>query len=164
MASPPVRSAAACSDYSNQAEAQREKDTRDADGDGIYCEALPCPCSKPGARRRGNSRARARPARGHEPATAPAHRRIDRAPGRLVDVIDGDTVKVRLGGRVNRTYTVRARPQRRQLLTEPTSSSRSSGRSGLATMGGLSSNQPPPACGTVIALPRQGTAVTGAVV
>ena len=23
-------------------------DTRDADGDGIYCEALPCPCLKPG--------------------------------------------------------------------------------------------------------------------
>jgi hypothetical protein len=23
-------------------------DTRDADGDGIYCESLPCPCLKPG--------------------------------------------------------------------------------------------------------------------
>src|SRR5213078_1104283 len=23
-------------------------DTRDADGDGIYCEDLPCPCLKPG--------------------------------------------------------------------------------------------------------------------
>ena len=35
---------------SNQAEAaQRAADTRDADNDGIYCEALPCPCLKPGA-------------------------------------------------------------------------------------------------------------------
>jgi hypothetical protein len=38
-------SAAVCADYSNQAAAQRAADTRDADGDGIYCEALPCPCS-----------------------------------------------------------------------------------------------------------------------
>lgn len=29
------------------------------------------------------------------------------APGRLVDVIDGDTVKVRLGGALNKLYTVR---------------------------------------------------------
>lgn len=29
--------AATCSDYTNQAEAQRAADTRDADGDGIYC-------------------------------------------------------------------------------------------------------------------------------
>jgi hypothetical protein len=28
---------ASCDDYENQAEAQRAKDTRDADGDGIYC-------------------------------------------------------------------------------------------------------------------------------
>jgi hypothetical protein len=41
-------SAATCSDYSNQADAERAKDTRDADGDGIYCESLPCPCLKPG--------------------------------------------------------------------------------------------------------------------
>src|SRR3954463_7874001 len=40
--------AAPCSDYSNQADAQRAADTRDADGDGIYCESLPCPCLKPG--------------------------------------------------------------------------------------------------------------------
>ena len=35
-----------CSDYPNQAAAQRAADTRDADGDGIYCESLPCPCLK----------------------------------------------------------------------------------------------------------------------
>jgi endonuclease YncB( thermonuclease family) len=36
--------AAVCADHANQREAQLAKDTRDADNDGIYCEALPCPC------------------------------------------------------------------------------------------------------------------------
>jgi hypothetical protein len=45
---PAAHASATCSDYSNQADAQRAKDTRDADGDGIYCESLPCPCLKPG--------------------------------------------------------------------------------------------------------------------
>jgi hypothetical protein len=45
---PPAASAARCSDYANQAQAQRANDTRDADDDGIYCESLPCPCLKPG--------------------------------------------------------------------------------------------------------------------
>ena len=44
-----VTASATCSDYSNQADAQRAKDTRDTDGDGIYCESLPCPCLKPGS-------------------------------------------------------------------------------------------------------------------
>jgi hypothetical protein len=44
-----VRAAKTCSDYSNQRDAQLNKDTRDADGDGIYCESLPCPCLKPGS-------------------------------------------------------------------------------------------------------------------
>lgn len=42
---PSSATAAVCADYSTQAEAQRAADTRDADGDGIYCESLPCPCS-----------------------------------------------------------------------------------------------------------------------
>ena len=46
---PSTASAATCSDYSTQAEAQRAADTRDADGDGVYCESLPCPCAKPGS-------------------------------------------------------------------------------------------------------------------
>jgi hypothetical protein len=37
--------AATCADYPTQAAAQAAGDTRDADGDGIYCESLPCPCS-----------------------------------------------------------------------------------------------------------------------
>jgi hypothetical protein len=48
-AAPVAHAAATCSDYSNQADAQRAADTRDADGDGIYCESLPCPCLKPGS-------------------------------------------------------------------------------------------------------------------
>ena len=42
---PVVHAAATCADYPNQAAAQRAADTRDPDGDGIYCESLPCPCS-----------------------------------------------------------------------------------------------------------------------
>ena len=46
--SPVAHASATCADYSNQADAQRAADTRDADGDGIYCETLPCPCLKGG--------------------------------------------------------------------------------------------------------------------
>jgi hypothetical protein len=44
-AMPSVATAATCADYSNQADAQQAADTRDANGNGIYCESLPCPCS-----------------------------------------------------------------------------------------------------------------------
>jgi 5-methylcytosine-specific restriction endonuclease McrA len=44
----PNAQAKTCADYTNQAAAQRGHDTRDADGDGIFCEALPCPCLLPG--------------------------------------------------------------------------------------------------------------------
>ena len=39
------RAAAVCDDFPNQAAAQNAHNTRDGDGDGIYCESLPCPCS-----------------------------------------------------------------------------------------------------------------------
>jgi hypothetical protein len=55
LALPGSASAATCSQYSNQAEAQRAGDTRDADGDGIYCESLPCPCSTAAGGSSGNS-------------------------------------------------------------------------------------------------------------
>src|SRR3954451_2950139 len=45
---PVAHASATCADYPNQAAAQRAADTRDADGDGIYCEDLPCPCLEPG--------------------------------------------------------------------------------------------------------------------
>jgi hypothetical protein len=44
----PAAQAKTCSAYTNQAAAQRGQDTRDADGDGIFCESLPCPCLLPG--------------------------------------------------------------------------------------------------------------------
>jgi hypothetical protein len=44
---PKAHAARTCADYQNQRDAQLNKDTRDADGDGIYCESLPCPCLKP---------------------------------------------------------------------------------------------------------------------
>lgn len=34
---PTARAGATCADHPNQASAQRAKDTRDSDGDGIYC-------------------------------------------------------------------------------------------------------------------------------
>src|SRR4051794_28578855 len=43
-----AHAASVCADYPNQAAAQRAADTVDVDGDGIYCESLPCPCLKPG--------------------------------------------------------------------------------------------------------------------
>src|SRR3954465_2423732 len=46
----PVATRSVCADYPNQAAAQKAADTIDADHDGIFCEALPCPCLKPGAR------------------------------------------------------------------------------------------------------------------
>src|SRR3954454_20418945 len=45
---PLAHAAATCADYPNQAAAQRAADTRDPDGDGVYCESLPCPCAGPG--------------------------------------------------------------------------------------------------------------------
>ena len=61
---PAPASAATCADYSNQAAAQRAADTRDADGDGIYCESLPCPCATGGGGGGGGG--------GNTPAPAPA--------------------------------------------------------------------------------------------
>src|SRR2546423_13513206 len=49
LATAPAAQAKTCAAYPNQAAAQKAHDTRDADGDGIFCEALPCPCLKPGA-------------------------------------------------------------------------------------------------------------------
>jgi len=47
QATPTAHTAATCSDYVTQADAQRAANTTDADGDGIYCESLPCPCAGP---------------------------------------------------------------------------------------------------------------------
>src|SRR5438477_4209833 len=49
FANPTAETSRTCSEYSNQREAQLNKDTIDRDYDGIYCESLPCPCLKPGS-------------------------------------------------------------------------------------------------------------------
>lgn len=97
LAGAPTASAATCSDYSNQAAAQRAKDTLDGDGDGIYCEALPCPCLKPGSGGGGSTTTPSRPPRRRPSATSLS--------ARIIAVIDGDTVRVRTSTR--RSYTVR---------------------------------------------------------
>ena len=40
-----IAQAATCGEFTNQADAQAAANTNDPDGDGIYCESLPCPCS-----------------------------------------------------------------------------------------------------------------------
>jgi endonuclease YncB( thermonuclease family) len=93
-------SAAVCDDYPNQQAAQEAADTRDADGDGVYCEALPCPCLRPGQGSGGGggggkSRPKPKP-------------RAQTIRARVVRVIDGDTIKVRsLENTAKRFYDVR---------------------------------------------------------
>lgn len=94
LALPASASAATCSSYDNQADAQRAADTRDADGDGVYCEALPCPCARPGTSGGGDDRDR---------SSRSSPRRTIKA--RISRVIDGDTVRVKTPD--GRYYTVR---------------------------------------------------------
>ncbi len=93
QAGPAARAAATCSDYSNQADAQRAADTRDADGDGIYCEALPCPCL--------------RPAGGDGGSGDGPQRRAQTILARVTSVTDGDTINVRAYRPRRRSYRVR---------------------------------------------------------
>jgi micrococcal nuclease len=90
-------SAATCSDYSNQADAQRAQDTRDADSDGLFCEALPCPCL--------TGVTSPKPARQAPSPTKPKVAEVISA--RITSVVDGDTVKVRASGAARPYYTVR---------------------------------------------------------
>lgn len=92
----PVTSAGAkdlnCSDFKNQAAAQRhlnadpsDPDNLDSDHDGIACESLPCPCLKTKAG--GGTKSKGRVVQ----------------KGRVTDVVDGDTIKVRLSSGKVRT-------------------------------------------------------------
>ncbi len=79
-----------CTDFPTQAAAQHWFDAHepgdpaslDGDGDGIACESNPCPCVKPGG---GGG--------GHDGGGSVG------AGTRLLTVVDGDTIKVRLRGR-----------------------------------------------------------------
>ena len=64
LVGPTGADAAVCADFPDQAAAQRAANTRDADGDGVYCEGLPCPCLRP----RRSSRSVAGAGRGSSPA------------------------------------------------------------------------------------------------
>jgi endonuclease YncB( thermonuclease family) len=79
-----------CSDFANQAEAQRffeshggsatnDFDNLDGDGDGVACESLPCPCARPGSGGGGGGPA------------VPAGRRLS---ARVAHDVDGDTIAV----------------------------------------------------------------------
>lgn len=100
-AAPADRAAAAdsdCSDFANQAAAQRffiaaggpgaDPHRLDSNGDGVACESLPCPCSTEGAA----------PPSGPEP---------ERLRARVLNAIDGDTIRVRAPSRGNRKLSVR---------------------------------------------------------
>ena len=89
-----------CADFSSQAAAQHYFDSRggspsnnvdnlDGDGDGIVCEANPCPCAKPGEGGGGGHGGH-----GHHGGGA------SKKAARVISVTDGDTVKVRVRGRV----------------------------------------------------------------
>ena len=90
--------AATCSDYPNQAAAQRAADTRDADGDGIYCESLPCPCLKPGDGSSGGSSGSG----STKPKTKPG--KYTRKSVKITKVVDGDTLKAREYNKKTRKY------------------------------------------------------------
>ena len=92
---PVAHAAAICADHPDQASAQRAADTLDGDGDGIYCETLPCPCLAPDPRA-GND--------GDAGDGSVPRRRIN---ARITEVVDGDTVKVRASGAKHKDYTVR---------------------------------------------------------
>lgn len=88
-----------CADFATQEAAQKfyeaagpgDPHRLDADGDGIACEANPCPCMKPGGGDGGGG--------GDRPKAV-----VDR--GKLVKVVDGDTVDVRVGGKTHRIRVI----------------------------------------------------------
>ena len=87
-----------CGDFATQAAAQAhfvalggpasDPDRLDGDSDGIACEALPCPCGSPTPRSAPTPTARPRR---RTPQPPPAKRSA-----RIVRVVDGDTLRVRL--------------------------------------------------------------------
>ncbi|MEK6276932.1 MAG: thermonuclease family protein [Actinomycetota bacterium] len=93
-----------CSDFSNQAAAQSyfiskggpssDPDRLDADGDGVACEDLPCPCMTGGEGGGGGG-------------GKPNKPRAQRIRAKVTDVTDGDTLKVRAFGAKRDRYDVR---------------------------------------------------------
>lgn len=69
------------------------------------CESLPCPCLKPGGGGGGGGGGAPRPA--PAPKRTPAKPRAQEISARIIDVIDGDTIKVRAYDATRRFYDVR---------------------------------------------------------
>lgn len=93
--------AATCASHPNQRSAQQAGDTRDADGDGLYCESLPCPCLKPGSGSTPAKSVKAKPKAGAKKKKAvPAAIRG----ARVTKIVDGDTLHARAAGK---TWKVR---------------------------------------------------------
>ncbi len=88
---PSAASAATCSSHSTQAEAQRAADTVDADGDGVYCESLPCPCSRGGGSSPGPAPEPARPAPAPKPRLS--SNGLYRSPTRQISCLLDDSQK-----------------------------------------------------------------------
>ena len=80
----PTLASASCADHADQAAAQKAADTADGDGDGVYCETLPCPCAGPA---------------GQAASTEPGRR----TRARVDEVVDGDTLHVLTAGGERRT-------------------------------------------------------------
>lgn len=103
--------AAVCADHPNQRAAQIAKDTKDADGDGIFCEALPCPCARPGG---STPSPKAPPKKAAPKKVAPkkpaAKKKAKKLPSVyrsavVLEALDGDTLRVELHS--GRRMTVR---------------------------------------------------------
>jgi micrococcal nuclease len=93
-------SAARCADFSNQAAAQRAANTRDADGDGVYCESLPCPClGKAGGGSSGGGG-------GTSPSRSGRLGKFTRLSVTITSVVDGDTIRVRTNSGLNTSVRV----------------------------------------------------------
>jgi endonuclease YncB( thermonuclease family) len=98
-----------CADFATQAAAQAhfvalggptsDPDRLDGDFDGVACEALPCPCSE-------GSGAAPAPTPTAAPPTTATQPTATRRSARIVRVIDGDTLRVRLSSS-GRQITVR---------------------------------------------------------
>ena len=97
-ASPAV--AVTCADFPNQAAAQAAANTADPDGDGIYCESLPCPCAGPASGGGSSGGTTSTPARSKKG-------KYTRLPVRITRVVDGDTLKARTTKKPYRNITIR---------------------------------------------------------
>ncbi len=95
--SPSTAFAKTCSDHPNQAATQTDRDTIDADGDGIYCESLPCPCAT------APPETSSLPAAPQVEAPAPRGRTCR---GVIAKVVDGGTLKVETGRQVRAVRAV----------------------------------------------------------